>query len=142
LGVEPLSSEFTASRMIDASANSKRPVKNFIMDGTKVVGVGNIYASEALFLAKIHPKRAAGRISAARWGRLVEAIREVLSDAIENGGTTLRDFVDAEGTSGGYGGRLRVYGRENESCPCDEDGIIKRSVMVGRSTYYCNRCQR
>ncbi len=142
LGFEPLSDAFTADAMLRASADSKRPVKNFIMDGTKVVGVGNIYASEALFLAGIHPRRAAGRISAARWRTLVDAIKHVLQDAIENGGTTLRDFVDAEGVSGSYGGRLRVYGREGAQCPHGDGGRIKRVVMVGRSTYYCSRCQR
>lgn len=142
LGLEPLSDRFTAQAMLEAAGASKRPIKSFLMDATIVVGVGNIYASEALFRAGIHPRRGAGRISPARWRGLVQALKHVLTEAIENGGTTLRDFVDAQGESGRYGGRLRVYGREGAPCPNDDGGIIKRTVMVGRSTYYCNRCQR
>ncbi|MEO1483753.1 MAG: bifunctional DNA-formamidopyrimidine glycosylase/DNA-(apurinic or apyrimidinic site) lyase [Myxococcota bacterium] len=142
LGVEPLEDEFNVAHMMTLAGKTRRPIKNFIMDATKVVGVGNIYASEALFVAGIHPKRAAGRISKERWQALVAAVKSVLEDAICNGGTTLRDFVDGEGTSGSYGGRLRAYGREGERCQRIDCGTIRRTVMVGRSTYYCPRCQR
>ncbi|MEM6531912.1 MAG: bifunctional DNA-formamidopyrimidine glycosylase/DNA-(apurinic or apyrimidinic site) lyase [Myxococcota bacterium] len=142
LGVEPLDDEFCVGHMMALAGATRRPIKNFIMDATKVVGVGNIYASEALFVSGVHPKRAAGRISKARWTGLVSAIKNVLEDAIVNGGTTLRDFVDGEGSTGGYGGRLRVYGREGEACMRGGCGTIRRAVMVGRSTYYCPKCQR
>jgi formamidopyrimidine-DNA glycosylase len=116
-------------------------VKQFIMDGKVVVGVGNIYASEALFLAGIHPERAAGRISLARYERLAAAIKDVLGAAINAGGTTLRDFVGGDGEPGYFAQQLRVYGRTGE--PCLRCGTPIRQVTTGqRSTYYCPHCQR
>jgi len=100
LGPEPLSGEFTADYLYRRSRERRVAIKNFIMNGHVVVGVGNIYASEALFMAGIHPQRAAGRISAQRYEGLVDAIRDVLSRAIKQGGTTLRDFVNSDGSPG------------------------------------------
>ena len=141
LGPEPLGDEFTAQWLHDLSQRRRVAVKSFLMNSRVVAGVGNIYASEALFLAGIHPGRPAGRISLERYQRLVEAVREVLGAAISAGGTTLRDFVDSNGRPGYFSQRLRVYGRQGEACA--KCGTAVRSRVIGqRSTYYCHRCQR
>ncbi len=141
LGLEPLSDEFTGRELYDRSRGSRKPVKNFLMDSTRVVGVGHIYASEALFLAGVHPKRAAGRLGPGRWESLVASVRQVLTAAIERGGTTLRDFHDSSGAKGEFQDHLRVYDRSGEECVrCG--GRIRRVVLAGRSTYYCPGCQR
>jgi formamidopyrimidine-DNA glycosylase len=111
------------------------------MDGKVVVGVGNIYASEALFMAGIHPLRAAGRISAVRYEALARAIRDVLNRAIRHGGTTLRDFLNSDGNPGYFAQELLVYEREGQPCfQCKSS--IKRKVIGQRSSYYCTQCQR
>jgi formamidopyrimidine-DNA glycosylase len=111
------------------------------MDATVVVGVGNIYASEALWRAGVHPRRSVARIGAERWRRLATAVREVLGDAIEEGGTTLADFTDGEGNAGYFQVSLAVYGREGEPCPrCGRP--LRRIVQSNRSTFYCPGCQR
>jgi formamidopyrimidine-DNA glycosylase len=116
-------------------------VKNFLMDGTVVVGVGNIYASEALYLARIHPNRAVGRMRRQQWERLSTAVKEVLQAAIDAHGTSFSDYVDSEGRRGDFQNRLLVYAREGK--PCERDGTpIRRIVQAGRSTFYCVRCQR
>lgn len=141
LGPEPLSAGFTGTYLWTRSRGRKGAVKNFIMDGKIVVGVGNIYASEALFMAGIHPLRAAGRISAVRYEALAQAIRDVLSRAIRRGGTTLRDFLNSDGNPGYFAQELLVYEREGQ--PCFQCGsILKRKVIGQRSSYYCPRCQR
>ena len=117
------------------------PVKQFIMDGKVVVGVGNIYANEALFLSGIHPRRAAGRVSAARYETLVEAIKEVLANAIAQGGTTLRDFVGGDGQPGYFAQRLRVYGRQGKPCRVCQTALTEIR-QGGRSTVFCRVCQR
>ena len=110
------------------------------MDAAVVVGVGNIYASEALHRAGIHPRRSVARISRERWDRLAGAVRDVLSEAVAQGGTTLNDFADALGESGYFQVALRVYDRAGGACPrCG--GTIRRLRQLGRSTYYCPRCQ-
>ena len=143
LGPEPLdtSSEYGGDYLYQKSRGRTRQVRDFIMDSHVVVGVGNIYASEALFLAGIHPGRSAGRISLERYERLVESVREVLEDAITAGGTTLRDFVDTDGNPGYFARELRVYGREGEQCGNCGTPILGR-VIGQRSTFYCPRCQR
>ena len=141
LGPEPLSEDFSPNHLFDASRGRRGAVKNFIMDGHIVVGVGNIYASEALYRAGIHPLRAAGRVSKVRYGRLQQCIRETLSAAIKAGGTTLRDFVDGEGQPGYFGQSLAVYGRGGEPCPGCEKPISQR-VIGQRASYYCSACQR
>jgi formamidopyrimidine-DNA glycosylase len=116
-------------------------VKSFLMDGREVVGVGNIYASEALHLAGVHPARAAGRLGLARWERLTWAVKRVLREAIRQGGTTLSDFRSTNGDAGSFQVFLRVYDREGE--PCRGCGSpVRRRVLGGRSTFYCARCQR
>ncbi len=141
LGPEPLGDEFNADLLHRLSRRRRVAVKSFLMNSQVVAGVGNIYASEALFLAGIHPGRPAGRISLKRYQRLVDAIREVLEDAIAAGGTTLRDFVDSNGNPGYFSQRLRVYGRQEKAC--EQCGSPVRSRVIGqRSTFYCPRCQR
>lgn len=141
LGPEPLEDDFNADWLHGLARGRRVAVKSFLMNSQVVAGVGNIYASEALFLAGIHPGRAAGRISLERYRLLVDAVRKVLEDAIAAGGTTLRDFVDSDGNPGYFSQHLRVYGRSNEAC--EQCGSLVRSRIIGqRSTFYCLRCQR
>jgi len=141
LGPEPLSDAFNADYLFQRSRGRKAAIKPFIMDGKVVVGVGNIYASESLFLARINPRTAAGKISRERFVRLVEAIKEVLQEAIKQGGTTLRDFVGGDGKPGYFAQQLNVYGREGEPCPvCGKP--IRQIVLGQRASYYCPQCQK
>jgi len=141
LGPEPLSDEFDGELLHRLARGRRVAVKQFIMNGTVVVGVGNIYANEALFLAGIRPGRAAGRISLARYERLAGAIKQVLASAIEQGGTTLRDFVGGNGRPGYFAQQLFVYGRGGE--PCKRCGSALRESQLGqRTTVYCVACQR
>lgn len=141
LGVEPLETEFDVDYLCRIVQQRSVAIKQLIMNGQVVVGVGNIYASEALFRARIHPRRAAKRISRARCERLVAAIKSVLAEAIKQGGTTLRDFYNGAGEPGYFKQSLQVYGRGGE--PCVVCGAEIRQIVQGqRSTYYCGRCQR
>ena len=141
LGPEPLSDAFDGAYLYRRSRGRRGAVKNFIMDGKTVVGVGNIYASEALFMSGIHPSRPAGRISAARYEALSQAIKDVLARAIRRGGTTLRDFLDPDSSPGYFAQELLVYDREGEACfNCGEP--VRRRVIGQRSSYYCPSCQR
>ena len=140
LGIDPFDRVFTASFLRRAARRRKLPVKNFLMDSRQVAGIGNIYASEALWDARIHPGSAAGRLSVARWERLVRSIRKVLRASIAQGGTTLRDFAAADGSAGYFAVQLRVYDREGEPCRCCRRAI-RRLVQSGRSTFYCPACQ-
>ena len=141
LGPEPLSEQFTADYLYQRSRGRKVAIKNFIMNGHVVVGVGNIYASEALFMAGIHPQRAAGRVSKQRYAGLVAAICDVLARAIRQGGTTLRDFVNSDGAPGYFAQELLVYDRVDKSCfQCGAS--VKQKVIGQRSSYYCSDCQR
>lgn len=141
LGPEPLAAEFDADYLAAAMAGRSAPVKHLLMDQRIVVGVGNIYAAEALFRAGIHPARAAGRISRARLERLVAAIKAILAYAIERGGTTLRDFISPDGEPGYFEQELFVYGRAGEACKVC--GTRLRAADWGqRATVYCPRCQR
>ncbi len=141
LGIEPLEEGFAGKYLDGRRKGRKGPVKLFLMDGEVVVGVGNIYASESLWQAGVHPRRPVSRISAATWERLATAVRDTLGKAIEQGGTTLADFKDGEGNSGYFQVSLAVYDREGEDCPrCGK--AIARLVQGGRSTYYCTGCQR
>jgi len=140
LGPEPAAAEFCGDYLFRLSRGRRAPVKTFIMDGRVVVGVGNIYANEALHTAGIRPGRASGRVTLARYERLAVAIRETLRRAIEEGGTTLRDFVGGDGSPGYFGQRLRVYGREGEPCRTCRSRL--RGKRIGqRATVYCPRCQ-
>ena len=141
LGPEPLDDIFTGAYLYGLSRGRKGPVKNFLMDGKVVVGVGNIYANEALFLSGIRPDRAAGRVGQTRYERLAENVKLVLTSAIEQGGTTLRDFVGGDGKPGYFAQQLYVYGRAGE--PCKTCSTPLREIRLGqRSSVYCVTCQR
>lgn len=141
LGPEPLGGAFTSEYLHQATRNRRGPIKTLIMDNAVVTGVGNIYASEACFRARIRPTTRAGRLSQARCDRLVRCIREVLADAIDAGGTTIVDFAGVDGSEGYFSRQLAVYGREGESCQRCQEGAIRRQVLSGRSTFHCPRCQ-
>ncbi len=140
LGVEPLGPDFHGDHLRTAARGRRGPVKTFLMDGTVVVGVGNIYAAEALWRAGVHPKRSVARVSADTWDRLADACRDVLAQAVEEGGTTLNDFTDAAGQAGYFQVSLDVYGRAGEPCSrCRR--AVRRIVQSNRSTFYCPGCQ-
>ncbi len=140
LGPEPLGDDFDGDYLWRKSRGRKVSVKQFIMNAHIVVGVGNIYASEALYLAGINPRRAAGRIASRRYSALADGIREVLSRAIKAGGTTLRDFYGGDGEAGYFKQQLEAYGREDE--PCRRCNTPITAIVQGqRTTYYCRQCQ-
>ena len=141
LGPEPLGNEFSGEYLWLKSRNRKVGIKQLIMNGHIVVGVGNIYANEALFRAGIHPTRPAGRISRQRFDRLHIEIRAVLEAALRSGGTTLRDFVGSDGRPGYFRQSLAVYERAGEPCLRCGD-LIRRRVIGQRASYYCAACQR
>jgi len=141
LGPEPLGEDFDGGHLWRRSRGRSAPVKAFLMDQKSVVGVGNIYAAEALFAAGIRPTRAAGSVSLARYERLAAEVKRILSHAIARGGTTLRDFLNADGEPGYFEQELFVYGRAGE--PCKVCGDAVRTVRSGqRSTFFCRTCQR
>lgn len=141
LGPEPLEAGFGGDWLYARSRRRKVPVKAFLMDAAVVVGVGNIYANEALFRAGIRPGRPAGRISQARYRQLADTVRQVLSEAIAQGGSTLRDFVNGQGEPGYFQQTLAVYGRGGKPCrACGQPLVEVR--LAQRSTVYCKYCQR
>jgi formamidopyrimidine-DNA glycosylase len=141
LGVEPLEDKFSGELLHRATRRRSAPIKQVLLAGDLVVGVGNIYACESLFRAGINPKTAAGRISRARYDRLAEAIREILAAAIVQGGSTLRDFIAVNGQSGYFQQTYFVYDRAG--VPCRNCGAPVRQIKQGqRSTFYCVNCQR
>ncbi len=140
LGPEPLSEAFNGDYLLQQCRERRSPIKTAIMDSHVVVGVGNIYACESLYLSRINPKIPAGRISRQRLERLVVAIKDVLTQAIAAGGTTLQDFTRADGKPGYFRHSLQVYGREGEPClTCQRP--LKRVSIGQRSTFYCTHCQ-
>ncbi|MDQ6968765.1 MAG: bifunctional DNA-formamidopyrimidine glycosylase/DNA-(apurinic or apyrimidinic site) lyase [Mariprofundaceae bacterium] len=140
LGPEPLFDAFDVEYLLSHCLGRKLPIKTLIMDAHVVVGVGNIYAAEALFLAGIHPARAAGRISKHRLQTLVNAIKTTLAAAIQAGGSSISDFVQVDGKPGYFAHSFHVYGREGEPCTrCDAK--IRRIIQAGRSSFYCPNCQ-
>lgn len=143
LGPEPFGNDFHEDHLVAAFRNRNAPIKSVLLDQRTVSGLGNIYVCEALFRAKIHPARKAGRISKSRVATLVPIIRDVLSDAIDAGGSSLRDFRQADGELGYFQHSFDVYGREGD--PCRRTGCsttIRRIVQGGRSSFYCPQCQR
>ena len=141
LGIEPLQTEFNGTYLFERSRQRNIAVKNFIMDAHIVVGVGNIYANEALFLARIRPTTEAGSISRLRYERLADSIKLILQRAIDAGGTTLRDFVGFDGQPGYFALELDVYGRAGKSCiQCGKR--LKGIVLGQRQTVFCPNCQR
>lgn len=143
IGPEPLGNNFDESYLVNALAHRNTPMKSALLDQKTIAGLGNIYVCEALFRSKIHPTRPARRVAKQRISGLVPVIRDVLSDAIEAGGSSLRDFRQADGELGYFQHQFDVYGREGE--PCRSAGCtstIRRIVQSGRSTFYCPTCQR
>ncbi|MGZ8136180.1 MAG: bifunctional DNA-formamidopyrimidine glycosylase/DNA-(apurinic or apyrimidinic site) lyase [Methylococcaceae bacterium] len=141
LGPEPLLSDFNGELLYTLSRSRKVPIKSFIMDSHIVVGVGNIYANEALFMAGILPSRQAGKIALARYEKLAECIRVVLQNAIQQGGTTLRNFVNEAGNPGYFKQQLRVYGRGGLACVVCQEPLTEIR-LANRSTVFCRNCQR
>lgn len=140
LGPEPLADAFGPDALADAVAGSRAPVKNLLLDQERLAGVGNIYASEALHVAGIDPRRPGRELEAAEVERLHAAVRSVLADALEHAGTTFRDYRAVNGRSGRFQERLRVYAREGEPCPrCG--ATVHRIVQAGRSSFFCPGCQ-
>ncbi|WP_374386777.1 bifunctional DNA-formamidopyrimidine glycosylase/DNA-(apurinic or apyrimidinic site) lyase [Brevundimonas sp.] len=143
LGPEPLGNGFSGAHLAEVFAGKKQNIKVSLLDQRIVAGLGNIYVCEALYRARISPLVAAGAVSRPRLERLAAEVREVLNDAIAAGGSTLRDFANAEGGQGYFQHRFDVYGREGEACRGEGcDGVVRRIVQGGRSTFYCPRCQR
>lgn len=140
LGLEPLSDDFTGPWLHRASRGCPTPIKLFLMDGRRVVGIGNIYASEALFRARIHPATPASHLGPIRCKRLAATIRDTLAEAIRAGGSSLRDFVDIHGQPGYFQQTYYVYGRSGEPCRICS-GPIQKSIMGQRATFHCPHCQ-
>lgn len=141
IGPEPLGSDFSGSYLWSRSRGRRVAIKSFLMDSHVVAGIGNIYASEALFRARIHPARPAARIARHRYDDLAASVRVTLARAIDSGGTTLRDFSGISGTAGYFGQRLEVYGRAGEACSRCGSAIVCRRIGQ-RSSFYCPHCQR
>jgi len=141
LGPEPLSEEFTGEHLFQLAGKRKLPVKQFIMDQKVVTGVGNIYATEALFIAGISPIRSAGNISLKRYQLLAVSIKEILEKSIQQGGTTLKDFVGGDGKPGYFQQTLHIYGKMGNDCPkCQSP--LKSLKLASRNSVYCPKCQR
>ncbi|MBU2869540.1 bifunctional DNA-formamidopyrimidine glycosylase/DNA-(apurinic or apyrimidinic site) lyase [Colwellia sp. E2M01] len=141
LGPEPLSSDFTDECLYERSRNKIVPIKTFLMNNNIVVGVGNIYANESLFKAGIDPRKQAGKVSKKRYIELTRHIKQTLAHAIEQGGTTLKDFTQSDGKPGYFAQELQVYGRSGEPCFVCK-GILKEIKQAGRATVYCPNCQK
>jgi formamidopyrimidine-DNA glycosylase len=142
MGPEPLGPGLTPEHLGRAFAGRRQAVKLLLLDQRIVAGLGNIYVCEALFRARIDPRKAAGKVSRPALGRLVPAIREVLEQAIGDGGSTLRDYTRPDGELGYFATRFAVYGREGQPCQRGDGGLVRRIVQGGRSTWYCPKCQR
>jgi len=140
IGIDPFDADLTGSWLFDHLQPRKTPMKNALMDQTLIAGLGNIYVCEALFLAKIHPKRSAQQVTKPESTKLVKAIRTVLTKAINAGGSTLRDYAQTDGGIGYFQKQFNVYGREDKSCPVCKT-MIERMVQSGRSTFFCPHCQ-
>ena len=142
MGPEPLGPGLTAAHLKAAFVRRRQAVKLLLLDQTIVAGLGNIYVCEALYRARIDPRKAAGKVSKPALERLVVAIREVLGEAIEAGGSSLRDYARPDGQLGYFSKRFDVYGREGKACRRDDGARIARIVQGGRSTWFCSRCQK
>lgn len=141
LGIEPLDEGFDGDWLHRHTRGLRAPIKHVLMDSRRVVGVGNIYASESLFRARIHPLEPAGRLGPRRCARLVAAVRETLAAAIEAGGSTLRDFVGGDGRPGYFQQQYAVYGRDGQVCHVCATPV-QRVISAQRATFFCPRCQR
>ena len=143
LGPEPLGNGFSGAHLAEAFAGKKQNIKVSLLDQRIVAGLGNIYVCEALYRARISPLVAAGKVSKPRLETLAAVVRDVLNEAILAGGSTLKDFANAEGGQGYFQHRFDVYGREGQPCLADGcSGVVKRTVQSGRSTFWCPACQK
>jgi formamidopyrimidine-DNA glycosylase len=142
LGIEPLSDEFDAAYLKRALAGKKTPIKSALLDQRIIAGLGNIYACEALFRARVSPKRLAKNVPTKAIPRLLAAIKAVLSDAIRAGGSSLRDHKQVDGELGNFQHRFAVYDLEGKACPNGCGGVVRRIAQSGRSTFYCPKCQK
>ena len=143
LAPDPTQPDFTGPNLADRLAGKRTPIKAALLDQTVIGGVGNIYASEALYRAGVSPRRLAASVKRQRAERLAAAVRDVIAEAIEAGGSSLRDYVQADGELGYFQHRWRVYDREDQPCPTPGcHGLVKRIVQSNRSTFYCGFCQR
>jgi formamidopyrimidine-DNA glycosylase len=140
LGVEPFSEAFTGEHLHALARGSRTPVKAFLLDQRRIAGVGNIYADEALFRAKVHPLRQAGRLSRGQWGLLRDTVREALQEGIDSGGATIDDFRDLDGARGSFQDRFLIHGGADKPCPAC-GGPVRKLLAAGRGTYVCERCQ-
>ena len=141
LGVEPLSDQFTPELLFAMTRTSSSPIRNWLLDQTRISGIGNIYASEALFRAGVRPTRRTRTLTRAETARLRDTLRDVLNESIDDRGTTVSDYRDADGVEGAFARRLRVYERAGQACMrCG--ATIKRIVLTNRSAYYCPKCQK
>jgi formamidopyrimidine-DNA glycosylase len=141
LGPEPLGPDFTPRYLLKKAAGRKKPLKNFLMDNRVVVGIGNIYACEALFQAGINPEKRTGDLTLEEWTRVVDSCRAVLQQAIDSGGTSISDFVNESGRAGYFQLKLQVYARQGQPCRACASPII-RKTMAGRATFFCPACQK
>jgi formamidopyrimidine-DNA glycosylase len=140
IGIEPLSKALQPELLHNMSSNRKQPVKSFLMDSRKIAGIGNIYANEILFDARVHPLTPVRRISLPLWDTIIHSTRKILRQAIECGGSSISDFLGTSGNPGYFQLRFNVYNRAGESCRrCNQQ--ITKSVLSGRATYYCGHCQ-
>jgi formamidopyrimidine-DNA glycosylase len=140
VGREPFSRRVTPEWLAEVAQGRSRPLKNFLLDGRILAGIGNIYACEIMFAAGLHPTTPAGTLSLDDWTRVLKETRRILKRAIRQGGTTVNDYLNSQGETGLFQVELMVYGREGE--PCKQCGkTIKRLVQAGRSTFFCPRCQ-
>ena len=142
MGPEPLGDELTAQYLKSALKGRAQAIKLCLLDQRIVAGLGNIYVCEALWRAGIHPRKAGGKVTRPQLARLVPAIKEVLTQSISDGGSSLRDYAQPDGELGYFATRFDVYGREDEACRRDDGGTIRRFVQGGRSTWFCAKCQR
>jgi formamidopyrimidine-DNA glycosylase len=142
MGPEPLGPQLTPAHLKAALAGRRQAVKLLLLDQRIVAGLGNIYVCEALYRARIDPRKAGGKVSGPALERLVAAVREVLEEAIAAGGSSLRDFASPDGQLGYFSKRFDVYGREGRPCRREDGGTVRRVVQGGRSTWFCPRCQR
>jgi len=140
VGAEPFSPEVTAAWLAEQARGRSRPIKNYLLDGRILAGIGNIYACEILFAAGLHPATPAGRLSRKDWGRILKETRRILKEAIRQGGTTVANYLNSRGEAGLFQVQLLVYGREGE--PCRRCGApIARLIQAGRSSFFCPKCQ-
>jgi formamidopyrimidine-DNA glycosylase len=142
LGVEPLSPEFTPEKLGEIAAGKKAPLKSFLLDQSGIAGVGNIYADEALYRARLHPLSPAGSMKPEHWVALRDGVVAALEAGIDAGGSSIDDYRDGRGEKGQMQERFLVHTREGEPCPGEDcDGVVQRIVVSGRSTYFCPQCQ-